>query len=490
MGVVQTCGDQLLALINDILDFSKIEAGKLEFEELDFDLPSAVEEVADMLAMRAVEKGLEFTCYVSPDIPPRLRGDPGRLRQILINLANNAVKFTEAGEVAIRADLESRSEDAARIRFQVRDTGIGIPEERRDRLFRSFSQADASTTRKYGGTGLGLAISRRLAELMGGEIGVDSVEGEGTTFWFTVALRIQPRVSQDDAPRPEIRGRRVLVVDDNDTNRLIVRNYLKAWGADCAEASSAAEALDLLQKAHERGKPFEMALLDRLMPEVDGEDLGCQIKDSQDLHNTRLVMLTSALLSGDRERLAQIGFARCLTKPIRKSQLHDVLVDVLDETGGGGRRPMAPVASAELSGIALPSGLRILLAEDNIVNQRVALAVLKKKLGLRADAVANGREVLQALRQIDYDVVLMDCHMPEMDGYEATRCIRSGLPGIRNPGVAIVAMTANAMEGDREECLAAGMDDYVPKPVRPEALAEALARVCAPDRADRRPEPA
>ncbi len=495
--MVRTCGDQLLALINDILDFSKIEAGRLEIESLDFDLPGTVEEVADMLAIKAERRGLEFHCFVSPDIPSPVRGDPGRLRQILINLVNNAVKFTESGEVDVRAELQSQGDHRVTVRFTVRDTGIGIPADRLGRLFQSFSQVDGSAARKYGGTGLGLAISKQLVELMDGQIGVDSAEGEGSTFWFTVALG-QP-AKRDKAARSvsDVADARVLVVDDNETNRLIARKYLEAWQCKVEEAPSAEGALERLDRARRRGGPFDVAILDHRMPGVSGEELGRRIKSSPELRGTHLLMLTSATQRGDVARLKEVGFACCLLKPIRQSRLMDCLRTVLGCEEPPREADEATQPETE-SADALPRDLRILLAEDNPTNQKVALRVLEKKLGLHADAVADGTAVLEALRQTDYDIVLMDCQMPELDGYQTTRAIRDPESGVRTPEIRIIAMTANAMKGDREQCLASGMDDYVAKPIRPQELRRAIERnlpqsrrkhAAPTSREEERPEP-
>jgi len=473
---VQTCSNQLLSLINDILDFSKIEAGRLEMETVDFNLPQAVEEVAEMLAMQAEQKGLDFHCFVSPEIPPSLRGDPGRLRQVLLNLANNAVKFTAEGEIVIRAELDGIQGDHATVHFSVKDTGVGIPADRMDRLFESFSQVDASTTRKFGGTGLGLAISKQLAEMMGGQIGVESVEGDGSTFWFTVVLRVAEEAGAEAAPEA-LDGMRVLVVDDNETNCLILEKYLQAWGCEVESVHSARAGLDALRRANRADAPYRLAILDRLMPEVDGEQLGREIKGDAAIAATPLVMLTSAGNRSDFDRFEKIGFAKCIYKPIRQSQLLDCLQSAI--------APPEPQTATALPGPeAQPQGevpepssdLRVLLVEDNTVNQRVALRILQKTLSLEADVASNGAEAVQALRQSDYDIVLMDCQMPVLDGYDATRTIRDPASGVRNPQVRIIAMTANAMKGDREKCLAAGMDDYVPKPVHAKELAAAIRR--------------
>jgi two-component system, sensor histidine kinase and response regulator len=474
---VHTCGDQLLALINDILDFSKIEAGKMDLEIIDFDLRTTVEETGDILASQAQDKGLQFSCFVDPDTPSLLQGDPGRLRQVLINLANNAIKFTTTGEVAITVALDAETDTQATLHFAVRDTGIGIPPYRMDRLFQSFSQVDGSTTRKYGGTGLGLAISRQIVKMIGGKIGVESELGAGSTFWFTAVLDKQPAgASQADVEGGDIENLRVLVVDDNATNRHILQTYLAAWGCRPTEAANADEALQALHAAAEEGDPFRIALLDDLMPGMDGETLGRNIKADPPLRDVGLVMLTSAGRRRDAKQLREAGFANYLLKPIKQSQLLDCLRRVTGKSVSPTRGPLETIAIRHSLTNDRKRRVRILLAEDNIVNQKVALVTLEKKLGYRADAVANGKEAIESLARQDYDLVLMDCHMPEMDGYEATRIIRDPNSPVRNHDVPIIAMTANAMKGDREECLEAGMDDYVAKPFKPQDLTVAIER--------------
>jgi len=475
--IVRTCGDSLLTLINDILDFSKMEAGKLAMETIDFDLRAAVEEVGDMLAGEAKGKDLEFSCFVDPRCPALLRGDPGRLRQALVNLANNAIKFTDAGEVAISVTLATETGRQATIRYAVRDTGIGIAADRMDRLFQSFSQVDSSTTRKHGGTGLGLAISKQLVELMGGQIGVESEPGAGSTFWFTAVLDKQPAGTPQVRLAPEdIKGLRVLVVDDNATNRQILRAYLEAWGCRPVEISRADEAMQLLRTAVDEGDPFRIALLDYIMPGMDGETLGRQIKGDPQLRDVALAMLTSASQHGDAKRLQEAGFAAYLIKPIKQSKLFDCLRRVTGKSEDHAKEPSPDIVTCRSITEEQKRRIRILVAEDNIINQKVAMRILDVKLGYHADAVANGTEVIDSLSRQDYDLVLMDCQMPEMDGYEATRAIRDPNSPVRNHAIPIIAMTANAMKGDREKCLAAGMDDYVAKPISPRELAEAIER--------------
>jgi CheY-like chemotaxis protein len=480
---VRVSAEALLQLINDILDFSKIEAGRLDLEIIDFDLRSAVEDVSDMLAAKAQEKGLEFGCIIQPEVPAWLIGDPGRLKQILINLAGNAIKFTAEGGVVIDIALVRETDACASVRFEVRDTGIGIPQERQDRLFKSFSQVDASTTRRYGGSGLGLAISRQLTELMGGEIGVRSEEGKGSAFWFTAVFGKQV-VKKEEIPVPigDLKGKRILVVDDYRTNREILRGYLVSTGCELTEASSGQEALNLLiDAAEEQGRPFDVVITDQMMPGMDGEALGRAIKGTPSLGGTILIMVTSRGLRGDANRVRGIGFSAYLTKPIRRSHFLECLGTVLgkeSERALPGQQPLF-VTRHSISE-ARKRKIRILIAEDNTINQKLALRLIDK-LGYHADAVANGREALRALEMIPYDLVLMDVQMPEMDGLEATRVIRDPQSSVLNHRVPIIAMTAYAMTGDRELCLDAGMNDYVSKPIHPQKLLEAVEKQIAPD---------
>jgi signal transduction histidine kinase/CheY-like chemotaxis protein/HPt (histidine-containing phosphotransfer) domain-containing protein len=475
--IVRDCSDQLLTLINDILDFSKIEAGKLDIETIDFDLRAAVEGVTDALVIKAEEKGLGFSCFIDPYLSQTVSGDPGRIRQILLNLAGNAIKFTEAGEVAVSAALDQETETHVTVRFVVRDTGIGVSEDHRDRLFQSFTQADTSTTRKYGGTGLGLAISRQLVEMMGGRIGVESQEGKGATFWFTAVLTKRPGAVRNELDHPgTIEGLRVLSVDDNKTNRYILSRYLTAWGCRPEEAASAREALDMMRQAHDRNDPFNMVLLDYNMPEVNGETLGRRIKNDPDLCEASLIMLTSSGQRGDAERLTQADFAAYLIKPVKQSQLLDCLQTVIGKASNPQDRIDRTIVTRHTLTEGCRSQAHILLAEDNIANQKVATLTLEKKLGYRVDVVASGNEAISALTERDYDLVLMDCQMPEMDGYQATQTIRDPNSTVRNHDIPIVAMTANAMKGDREKCLASGMDDYVVKPIKSDDLAQAIER--------------
>jgi len=468
---VNASGESLLNLINDILDFSKIEAGKLELEAVDFDLSTVLEDFADVVALQAVEKNLEFICAAAPEVPPHLRGDPGRLRQVLLNLAGNAIKFTQRGEVVVRAALASVTDDDIVVRFSVRDTGIGIQSDKQANLFQKFSQVDASTTRHYGGSGLGLAISKQLAHLMGGEIGVISEVGQGSEFWFTAHF------ARPEGPLPVLHqpsnmyGHHILVVDDNATNREVLTTQLRAWGMRVEEAPDGPAALKELVRASQAGDPFRTAILDMQMPGMDGISLGLAIRADAAVKAMRLLLLTSLGQPSSSQALTDVGFASCLTKPARKS---DLLRSLLTRT------PSAmPQALPRLIHNAQGGTFRILLAEDNITNQKVAAALLKK-LGLRADAVANGSEALHALETLPYDLVLMDVQMPEMDGLTATRIIRDPASSVRNRRIPVIAMTARAMQGDREICLEAGMDDYVVKPVTLQSLAKVLDRWLAP----------
>ena len=465
--VVRKSGETLLSLINDILDFTKIEARKLDLEILDFDLPTTVEDAVELLAPRAHEKALEIVSLVDAGVPPSLRGDPGRLRQILSNLVGNAVQFTERGEITVLVSLAGADKDRATLRFEVRDTGIGIAPDRIQALFSPFTQGDGSTTRKYGGTGLGLSISKQLVELMGGRIGVESEEGRGSTFWFIVPFerREDPHVP---SPLPlDAADARVLVADDNETNRLLAVMLLRSWGCTVAEAADGPDALAELRRAARGGAPYRAALLDMQMPGMDGEALAALIKADSEIAATHLVIMTSL-----GRRPAADGLLGCLAKPVRRNQLYEILAPAL----GSGVKPAGPKTPEPQAAPATPvRRARILVAEDNPVNQLVAVKILEK-LGCRADVAGNGNEVLVALRNIPYDLVFMDCQMPETDGFEAARRIRSGEAGQSRVRTPIIAMTARVMQGDREKCLASGMNDYIPKPVSPLLIAQVMER--------------
>ena len=468
---VRKSGEALLEIINDILDFSKVEAGKLELESVDFDLRTTIEDVLDLLAEKAASKGLELVCLAHADVPTWVAGDPGRLRQILTNLVGNAIKFTTTGEVVVQARLAEETPHQVLVRFEVTDTGIGIPPEVQHRLFEAFSQADSSTTRQYGGTGLGLAISKQLAALMGGGIGVESVPGQGSTFWFTA--RLTQRAGLHGVlrtPLPALRGMRVLGVDDNATNRLLLERQLSAWGMQVDCVADGPTALAQVQAAHRNGTPYAVAIVDVQMPGMDGLELARTITADPLLRSLRLVLLTAIGQRGAGAAAQQRGCAAYLTKPIRHAQLYDCLATVM---GTPTEAPAGPLVTRHtLAETQAHERARVLVAEDNVVNQKVAVRMLEK-LGCRVDVVANGREAVEVLTRIAYDLVCLDCQMPEMDGFEATAAIRAR--EVQTGGhLPIIAMTANAMLGDREHCLAVGMDDYVCKPVQSEELATIL----------------
>jgi signal transduction histidine kinase/DNA-binding response OmpR family regulator len=465
---VRTSSEALLTIINDILDFSKIESGKLDLEEQPFSLTDCLEEALDLVAVRAAEQRLDVAYWMEADVPRDIVGDVTRVRQILVNLLSNAVKFTPQGEVVIEVRVQQKVDEDYVLQFGVRDTGIGIPRDRLARLFRSFSQVDASTTRQYGGTGLGLAISKRLSEWMGGTMWVESEVGQGSVFSFTIRTQSAP-----PAPRrhwnltpAQLQAKRVLIVEDNATNRQILTLQTASWGMSSVAVASGAEALQLLQ----HGETFDLALLDYHLPEMDGVELAQEIR--QQAAKLPLVMLSSGLLTNKPVSETHGAlFAKFLAKPIKPSQLFDRLLEVFDEGYSAQQRAEKVSLATIRLGERVP--LRLLLAEDNLVNQKVALRLLEK-LGYRADVAANGLEVVAAVKRQRYDIVLMDVHMPELDGLAATQQICQTWSRAERP--VIIAMTANAMQGDREECLAAGMDDYISKPVKIEELEAALER--------------
>jgi len=474
---ILSSSESLLSLINDILDFSKIEANKLELETIDFNLQSLLDDFTASLAIPAHQKNLEFICDTGPTTPLFLHGDPGRLRQILINLTGNAIKFTATGEVVIHVQPVEENKDKILLRFSVRDTGIGIPNDKIGLLFNKFSQVDASTTRQFGGTGLGLAISKQLAEMMGGEIGIKSREGEGSEFWFTVNLTKQADQKEMAISQlPGLQGSRVLIVDDNATNREILTQRLSSWGMLPAEAENGIQALKYLSLAGEKNEPFSLAIIDMQMPGMDGEELGRFIKSDALLSKTRLVMLTSIGSKGDAQHFKEVGFTAYATKPVRHEELRRILAMVLDDKNDGELGGQSIVtrhkARESLNLIGERKG-RILLAEDNITNQQVIRGMLKK-FSLPVDIAVNGAEAVSALEKIAYDLVLMDVQMPILDGFGATAQIRSFQSNVLNHDIPVVALTANAMKGDREKCLAAGMTDYLSKPINIPSLIKVL----------------
>jgi CheY-like chemotaxis protein/anti-sigma regulatory factor (Ser/Thr protein kinase) len=471
-GTIRDSGDSLLTIINDILDFSKIESGRMDIEAHPFDLRECVESALDLVAARAADKQLDLAYLFEGDIPAALEGDVTRLRQILLNLLANAVKFTERGEVVLTVSAQPSEEGQVRLAFAVRDTGIGLTPDGMRRLFQRFSQADSSTTRKYGGTGLGLAISKRLSELMGGSMWAESEgPGHGSTFHFTI---MAPLATQPPSARryfigeqPALAGKRLLVVDDNATNRKVLALQCAKWGMHVRDAESPARALQWLAA----GERFDLAILDMHMPEMDGMALARQMRQAGVKYPLVLFSSLGRREAGDIEGL----FSGYLAKPLHQSQLFDTLANLLAQDVAP-KLATAPATLAMDPGMAARHPLRILLAEDNVVNQKLALRLMKQ-LGYRADLASNGVEAIESVQRQPYDVVLMDVQMPEMDGLEASRHITASWPTGKRPR--IVAMTANAMQGDREMCLAAGMDDYLTKPIRVDQLIEALQHATA-----------
>jgi len=462
-------GEALLSVINDILDFSKIEAQKVELEVVDFNLRAAVEETVDLVAHKADQQNIELVFLINHDMPLLLRGDPGRLRQILLNLLTNAIKFTSKGEVVLSVELERENDNDCTARFEVTDTGEGIPESRIDHLFDPFTQVDASTTRKYGGSGLGLAICKELCSMMNGKIGVSSEVGKGSTFWFTVDLLKQDSMNLKEQDLPivsmeKLEGLKVLVVDDNATNRRVSGHHLRNWKCSVDEAESGSAALHKLSIAAQNNDPYKLVIMDYQMPGMDGEMLARCIRSDPRISSALLMMCTSISRRGDTQRMKSEGFAGYLVKPVKPVQLLDSIALVLGSSNSNVDPQKRPLITREISNRSI-SRARILVVEDNLVNQKVAVRMLQKD-GCRCDVAANGREALDATMNISYDLVLMDCQMPIMDGYAATRQIR--LAGKRQ--LPIIAMTANAMEGDRQRCLDAGMDDFITKPVKKDIL--------------------
>lgn len=481
---VRSSGDALLTIINDILDFSKIEAGKLDLEDIDFDLRLCLDETLELLAEKAGAKRLELLGIVFADVPTALRGDPGRIRQVLLNLLGNAIKFTNFGEVTVQILRLEETDDEVALRCQVTDTGVGISPDVQAKLFQPFTQADSSTTRKYGGTGLGLAISKKIVEQMGGVIGVDSTPGVGSQFWFTIRLAKQPLGTQKMGnPTRNLEGLRVCCLDDHPTNRFLLAQYCSDWGMEAVVAGNPTEALCLMQAATQHGKPFDVAILDMEMPEMNGKDLAAAIHDDPAIDPVRLVMLTSLGQLGEATEMREAGFLGYLLKPIRKGKLQGCLEMVMGVGEEGSFEPVTPFIT-EYSQRVLPemqSG-KILVADDHAVNQQLAVMLLER-MGHHVDVVSNGQGAVDAVFRQPYDVVFMDCQMPEMDGYEATRIIRIRESSLDNDEIPvtgkqrripIIAMTANAMQGDREKCLAAGMDDYMSKPIKVDGIAKAL----------------
>ena len=492
--------DSLLALINDILDFSKIEAGKMALEAIDFNLRVTLENAADTLALKAQEKGLELVCHIRPDVPTALIGDPGKLRQIIVNIAGNSLKFTEEGEIVIRVEMESETTDSVKLHFMVSDTGIGIPQDKLDSIFKSFEQVDGSITRKYGGTGLGLSITRQFVEMMGGEIHVESPNnqqskgGPGSIFHFTVCFELsRSKDIRVSLPKPkDLSGMPVLIVDDNFTNCILLQEMTTSWGLVPTITANGKEALDRFNKAFASGRPFRLILLDMQMPELDGFEVAKMIKDAPSGEDARIILLSSTGQRGDCDRCKEIGISGYLPKPIKQSDLYDAILMTM-----GLRSEEMPAVITRHKVYEARESFNILLAEDNLINQTLAIKLLETR-GHRVTLASNGEEAVEAFKNGDFHLILMDIQMPKMDGFEATRRIReleaeyqssiANQPQLNMlriqrgrqstiERVPIIAMTAHAMTGDREKCIAAGMDDYVSKPIKPETLFSVINKV-------------
>jgi two-component system sensor histidine kinase/response regulator len=458
-------GRSLLSIINDILDFSKIEAGRMELSVMNFDLRDLVEEVTGFFAEQAYRKKLELACQIFPEVHPALKGDPDRLRQILVNLLGNAIKFTDKGEVIVRVKMIEDSQASTLLRFEVADTGIGVSPEAQAKIFDAFSQEDGSTTRKYGGTGLGLTIARQLSEMMGGRIGLESLPGRGSTFWFAARLEKQREPSSVKLAPLNLKGMRILAVDDNETNRMILFNQVSSWGAVCDTAESGFQALEMLSRSWDRGEPYEIAILDMMMPGMDGAQLVQAIRKDLRGKVLRIVILTSSCEWTGSEDLEALGIGAYLNKPVRQSRLYNVLISLGASYPDSELRKQSDDRTSTQETVSFSA--HVLLVEDNPVNQTVGKAMLET-FGCKVDVVDNGQEAVDVLSKKSYDLVFMDCQMPVMDGYEATGVIRNREAAANNghrPRTTIVALTAHAMDGDREKCLAAGMDDYLTKPL-------------------------
>jgi PAS domain S-box-containing protein len=473
LNTVKASANSLLRVINDILDFSKIEARKLDLERIEFNLRACVEATSKSMNLRATEKNLELICHCAPEVPAMVLGDPGRLRQIVVNLVGNAIKFTKQGEVVVRVEKLSGTADEVTLHFSIRDTGIGIPPEKQKTIFQAFAQADTSSTRQFGGTGLGLTIASQLVGMMGGRIWVDSEVGRGSTFHFTVRMKTSHPLSEQPARASTalLQELPVLVVDDNATNRRILAETLSGWGINPTLSAGASDALIRLKQARESGKPYPLVIADAQMPDMDGFTLIESIKQDPQLARATIMMLTSAGQRGDAARCREIGVSAYLTKPIGESELLDAVLQVLGREGNTGQPQLITRHSLREG----RRSLRMLVVEDNPVNQLLALRLLQKQ-GHSTVAAGNGREALAALAKETFDLVLMDVQMPDMDGFEATRAIREREQKT-GEHVPIIAMTAHAMQGDKERCLKAGMDAYVSKPVHVSELLTAIEKV-------------
>ncbi len=464
---VRTSGEALLSIINDILDFSKIEAQKMELEDFDFQLREDLGDCMELLSFRAHAKNLELACHVQPEIPDAIIGDPGRLRQIMVNLIGNAIKFTDTGEIVVRVGLEEQTDDEVTLKFAVNDTGVGIPKEKQGRMFQAFEQADTSTTREYGGTGLGLAISKQLVELMHGQIGIESEAGVGTTFHFTARFKIQKNPKKRVKSSEFLQDMDVLIVDDNETNCFILREQVTLWGMNPTVADSVDDAIVALERAAHSGRPIKLLLTDMFMPRRNGFELIEWVRSREDLGALDIMILSSGPTPEHRARAEQLNVRSYLTKPVRQSSLFDAIADIFGPKEEFAQAPTATAEPAESD-----RSLKLLLAEDNPVNQITASTMLGK-MGHTVVVANNGREAIEKLAQEDFDIVLMDVQMPEMDGMAATAAVRESEQG-SGKHIPIVAMTAHAMKGDKERCLEGGMDEYISKPIRKKEVKRVL----------------
>ena len=467
---IKNSANALLSIINDILDFSKIEAGKFSLDDIAFDIRVAIEEVTELLSVKASEKGLEFACIVHHDIPSFLRGDPGRLRQVILNLAGNAIKFTEKGEVTIHATLKKESKTRVTVEFSVIDTGAGISNTELEHLFKSFSQIETSSNWRHGGTGLGLAISKNIAELMGGSIGVITKVGKGSKFWFTAVFDKEPEQPDimSDIPA-QLLAQRILVVEDYKIHRQILSELLKAFKLTFDVAETANETIHKLKTAMAEDKPFHTAIIDHRLGGMAGKRLGKKIKSDPQLSNITLIMLTEKGERRDAKTLENNGFSAYLTKPLKHDQLYNCLKELSQSPAGIIKKPISPIITTHSAAETLSQNIRILLVEDNRVNQMVTQKVLTKN-GYQVDIVNNGKKAITTLQKKTYNLVLMDILMPEMGGYEATKLIRLSETGVLDPNIPIIALTASALAEDKAKCLSAGMNDYIAKPVNPQEM--------------------
>jgi polar amino acid transport system substrate-binding protein len=480
--IIRESAQALLIIINDILDLSKIEAGRLDLEELDFDVISLVEGTAELLAEPARDKKIEVMTYIAPEVPPFLKGDPGRLRQVLVNLVGNAVKFTEKGEVVLRAvmsgtpnDPECEHQDKVWLHFSVSDTGIGLPSEAMVRLFRPFSQADGSTTRRFGGTGLGLSISKKLVELMGGQIGVESQAGVGSTFWFDVPFRFGLPVEEVHFDKTGFERVRILVIDDQLSALTIMQSYISSWGMHCEVTASANQGLEMMKREAARGTPYDLVITDMIMPDIDGFKLLELARNNKATSKVKFILCTGFDDKRQAQRALEVGFCAYLTKPVQQSRLFNAIANAVFDRHlikDSNKNDASKIDQIDILSESAMQPPVVLLADDNVVNQQVALAQLRK-LGIKAFVVSNGRAAIDELKRRKYALVLMDCQMPELDGFEATQLIRLD-EASTGEHVPIVGLTAHAMEGDREKCLEAGMDDYLSKPTSLERLSKTL----------------